>query len=296
MKRLILIIFLVCGFAGDVHALDMKAETAHGSIRVTSQYRDLSPGEIVKISLESPLFSSAWARFDGRMHAFVPDTGETSFFTLIGLGLDISPGFHNLYIGIRYPDGYEKNFSLKLSISDRTFPAQRLTVDKKFVLISPEVQERVLREKKLVDAVCSVVTPSWLGQGGFIVPSTGVISNNFGEKRIFNDGFLSRHRGIDIKCPRGTNIRASNAGKVVLTGDLYYAGKTVIIDHGAGLFSSYCHLSSILVRDGDKVEKGTTIGHAGSTGRVTGPHLHWGVRLLDKHVNPLSLMHLSFAE
>lgn len=296
MKRLLIIILILYCFPAGAYAFDLHSETADGSLRITSHYRQLSPGEIVKISLESPVFSSAWARFDGRTYMFVPAAGETSFFTFISLGLDISPGYHVLNIGIRYPEGYEKNFSIKLTVSERKFPLKRLTVNKRFFDLPPGVLKRVLREKAQVDAIYGMITPAWLGCGCFIVPTPGTMRDNFGERRIFNGEFRSRHRGVDISCPRGTDIKASNAGKVLLTGNLYYAGKTVIIDHGAGLSSHYCHLSTIRVREGETVEKGTIIGQVGATGRVTGPHLHWGVKLLDQPVDPLSLVHLTFAE
>ena len=296
MKRLILIILIMCCLSGEAQAFHLNGETARGSIRITSHYRDLSPGEIVNLSLESPSFSAAWVCFGDRTYSFVPDADGTSYFTLISLGLGISPGFHTLSIGIRYPEGYKKTFSMKLLVSERAFSIKRLTVDERFIILSPDMQERVHREKAEVDAVYRVITPAWLGRGGFIVPSSSEMRDNFGEKRIFNGDFTSRHRGVDITCPQGTDIKASNAGIVVLTGNLFFAGKTVIVDHGAGLFSHYCHLSKIRVRAGEMVKKGAIVGLAGSTGRVTGAHLHWGVRLLDQPVNPHSLMHLSFPE
>lgn len=296
MKRLIFVIMTLCCLSGGAHAFHLDAETPHGPVRITSNYRDILPGEIVKVSLVSHTITSAWARFNNRTYLFVPNSDGASYFSFISIGLDMSPGFHMLHISIRYSDGYEKTVALKLSISDRAFPVKRLTVDEKFIYLSPAVRERVSREKEQVDAVYRIATPAWLGRGRFIVPSPGVMRDNFGEKRIFNGEFTSRHRGVDIRCPHGTDVKASNAGRVVLVGNLYFAGKTVIVDHGAGLFTHYCHLSTILVRNGEMVEKGAIVGKVGSTGRVTGAHLHWGVRLFDHPVNPLSLTYLSFAD
>jgi murein DD-endopeptidase MepM/ murein hydrolase activator NlpD len=95
---------------------------------------------------------------------------------------------------------------------------------------------------------------------------------------------------VDISSPSGTPVGASNSGRVLLADDLYYAGNTVVIDHGLGVVSFYCHFSKILVTKGDRVEKGTSIGEVGATGRVTGPHLHWSVRIRGSRVDPLSLL------
>jgi murein DD-endopeptidase MepM/ murein hydrolase activator NlpD len=99
---------------------------------------------------------------------------------------------------------------------------------------------------------------------------------------------------VDISAPTGTPVWASNSGEVALRSDLYFSGKTVIIDHGLGLFSLYCHFSKIKVKRGQVVRKGDIIGEIGATGRVTGPHLHWGVKILGDRVDPFSLLSLNF--
>jgi murein DD-endopeptidase MepM/ murein hydrolase activator NlpD len=106
----------------------------------------------------------------------------------------------------------------------------------------------------------------------------------------------STHSGVDIAAPYGSPVRASNSGRVVLAKDLYFSGKTVIIDHGLGLFTFYCHFSRLEVGRGDMVKKGTVIALAGSTGRSTGPHLHWGVKLQGRRVDPAALLGLAIPE
>lgn len=276
-------------------AFNLTARDDCGDIRISSQYRNLHPGEIIKISLNMPRFSSARAYFQDREYVFSPER-DGSIFLLLGLGLDVKPGIQNLDIHIDLSKGRTKKFSFKIPIAEWKFPVRRLTVDEKYIFPPPEMRERICKERALVDSVYRVYSPRWLGYGRFIVPSDGTMRENFGERRIFNDTFHSRHRGVDIRSRRGTLIRAVNSGKVVFIHNLYYAGNTVIIDHGLGLFSLYCHLSKILTKEGDFVRKGDSIGHVGSTGRVTGPHLHWGVKLFNRSVNPLSLLHLSFVE
>lgn len=248
----------------------------------------------MKISLRSPGFSSAKARFEGKDYTFVPAEEPSTFFILVGLGLDIKPGIHDLNVRIEFADGRERDFPFKVPVSKGKFLLKRIKVDRRFTCPSPEAQERIMKEVELTSAIYKEFIPDWLGDGRFIIPVKERIKKNFGERRIFNDGFNSRHRGIDILSPAGTPVTASNSGKVVLTRDLYFAGNTVIINHGIGLFSIYCHLSRICVEEGKSVEKGEIVGYAGSTGRVTGPHLHWGLRLFDKYIDPLSVVYLSF--
>jgi murein DD-endopeptidase MepM/ murein hydrolase activator NlpD len=141
--------------------------------------------------------------------------------------------------------------------------------------------------------VLRVVSPDWLATGSFESPLPGREPfPNFGQRRIYNKSSRSTHTGVDIAAPSGTPVRASNSGRVVLAGRLYLSGYTVIIDHGLGLFSYYGHFSKLRVKRGDLVRKGEVIADVGTTGRSTGPHLHWSLRLLDSRVDPFSLIAL----
>jgi murein DD-endopeptidase MepM/ murein hydrolase activator NlpD len=276
-------------------AFDLTARCDGGDIRITSQYRNLHPGGVIKISLKMARFSSARAYFQDREYVFAPErVGST--FLLLGLGLDVKPGIQNLDIHIDLSKGNTKKYSFKIPVAEWKFPIRRIRVDEKYIFPPPEAKTRIEKERTVVDSVYRIYAPRWLGYGSFIVPSMGNMRENFGERRIFNGTFHSRHRGVDIQSRRGARVKAANSGKVVLIHNLYYGGNTVIIDHGLGLFSIYCHLSKILTKEGEFVRKGDSIGHVGSTGRVTGPHLHWGVKLFNQSINPRSLLHLSFDE
>jgi murein DD-endopeptidase MepM/ murein hydrolase activator NlpD len=126
----------------------------------------------------------------------------------------------------------------------------------------------------------------------FELPVAGVSGGNFGVRRIYNGKERSRHNGVDFRAPTGTPVTAPAPGRVALAEELYFSGGTVILDHGAGLFTSYFHLSRIDVAKGDVVETGKALGAAGATGRVTGPHLHWSARFGAARINPLDLRRL----
>ena len=296
MKKLLLITILIGGlYPGLLNAFHLKADTCGGYIAVRSDYDRLCQGETIKISLYSTInISGARALFNGKEFIFVPNEGETSLFTLIGIGLDKEPGNYDLTVKVSLPGGKQRNFNTKIAISEGSFRHRRINVDRIFISPSPEAEERIEKEIALTSDIYGKSESRWLGKGNFMLPVKGMLVKNFGDRRIFNNSRRSRHRGIDIRSPAGRIVRAVNSGRIVMARDLYFAGQTVIIDHGIGLFSMYCHLSAISAKEGMAVNKGDEIGRVGSTGRVTGPHLHWGIRLSDNYVNPLSLLHLSF--
>ncbi len=188
--------------------------------------------------------------------------------------------------------GLVENVRKDLLVVERKFPSTKLTLDPNYVTPPASVQARIKRESELVALAVSVVTPEWLGDGPFAVPNDAPSWSNFGQRRLNNNVLASLHTGLDLRVPYGQPIRAANAGRVVMASDLYMGGKTVIIDHGLGVFSSYGHMSELRVKRGDAVKKGQTVGLCGSTGRSTGPHLHWSVRVLDARVDPEAMLRL----
>jgi murein DD-endopeptidase MepM/ murein hydrolase activator NlpD len=128
--------------------------------------------------------------------------------------------------------------------------------------------------------------------GLFILPVEGKVTSSFGTRRLFNGKLRSFHTGVDFRANEDTTIHAANAGIVRLAKNLFFSGNHVIIDHGLGVFTNYSHLSEIHVNVGDRVEKGQIIGKAGATGRVNGPHLHWGAKVNGTSVDPLQLLNV----
>ncbi|MCJ7663701.1 MAG: M23 family metallopeptidase, partial [Desulfobacterales bacterium] len=170
------------------------------------------------------------------------------------------------------------------------FEVQRLTLPPEMVDLQGEALRRVLAENKRLMEIFSQVRLERLWHLPFIKPVDGPITGAFGLRRIINGQDRSPHNGVDIAAPQGTEVVACNSGMVVFAEELYLSGKTIIIDHGFGLYSMYFHLSEMRVKEGDAVAIGDCIGLVGATGRVTGPHLHWGIRLLKARVDPSALL------
>jgi hypothetical protein len=259
--------------------------------------RDFMPGEVVLARLtRSPGTKRTVVRFLGQNYELWPQESAKEGFAFIGLDLGIKPGKHVFDVGILGNDGQTENERQEFQVAGRDFPVKKLWVKEEFVTPPPEVEERIRWEAELVDSIYGLMTSRWLGEGDFRLPHDGKMAPNFGERRIYNNIPRSTHSGVDISAPFGGSVRAANSGRVVLARDLYFSGQTVILDHGLGLFTYYCHFSRLKVQRGDSVRKGDVIGLIGSTGRSTGPHLHWAAKILRSRVDPLALLNISFPE
>jgi murein DD-endopeptidase MepM/ murein hydrolase activator NlpD len=211
----------------------------------------------------------------------------------VGVDLDSRPGDHAVNVTFTYADGRTRVAREPIVVNVGEYPTTRLTVEERFVELNPEDQARADREAAETTAIYATFTPQRYWSEPFEVPVRGAKDGrNFGHRRVFNDQPRAPHSGADLRATTGTPIHAANRGRVVLAKDLFFSGNAVFIDHGHGLFTTYLHLSKIDVAVGDIVERGQLLGLAGATGRVTGPHLHWGVRLVDARVDPFSLVRL----
>jgi murein DD-endopeptidase MepM/ murein hydrolase activator NlpD len=203
---------------------------------------------------------------------------------LIGLSLSTQPGAD--YLTGRNTSG--QSMRLPFHVIDKSYEEQHITIkDKRKV--NPEKQDmvRITREKEQITSALRNWSARDVVSIDFLKPVNGRTSSPFGLRRFFNEQPRNPHSGLDIAAPEGTPITAPAAGIISDTGDFFFNGKTVFIDHGQGLVTMYCHMSEIGVEPGQSVAAGESIGKVGMTGRVTGPHLHWGVSLNDARVDPL---------
>jgi len=179
----------------------------------------------------------------------------------------------------------------KLKIENSKYPLRKVRVPKKYAKLSDKAIARWKRETKTLDEVYkNAIVDRKLFQSKFKKPLASKITAIYGSKRVFNDMKHSWHSGIDFRARKKTKIPASNRGKVVLARHHFFTGKTIIIDHGLGIMTMYCHLSSLKVSEGDIVPLGEIIGISGNTGRSSAPHLHWGVRVNGNWVDGFSLL------
>lgn len=205
---------------------------------------------------------------------------------IVGVGLDAAPGRH--HVVVRTAEG---DTTIDFDVAVKQYPEQRLTIaDKRKVNPLPEDMERIERESKLQRAAYDRRTPLRHDLLPFKQPVQGIYSSPFGLRRFLNDQPRSPHSGLDIAADTGTPIAAPAPATVALTGDFFFSGNLVLLDHGGGLVTMYGHLDRIDVEDGDDVDRGDIIGTVGATGRVTGPHLHWTVSIQGDRVDPVILM------
>jgi murein DD-endopeptidase MepM/ murein hydrolase activator NlpD len=225
----------------------------------------------------------------GKPVRFWHDADATKWFGLVSAGLDAKPGPYPVAITGRGPTG-TTSVTLSLRVQPKTFETRHRKVDPQFVNPPVAEAERIASEQKLMADLFSQVSKERHWRGHFEMPVPGSPSSSFGRLSVMNGQPRGRHQGADFRAATGTPVLAPNAGRVVLAADLYFSGNTVIIDHGLGMFSLLAHLSRIAVTPGASVSRGELLGESGSTGRVTGPHLHWALRLGDASVDPLALM------
>jgi hypothetical protein len=236
-------------------------------------------------------------RFLGRTIPFFPAQASSGgrYVGLLGIDLQDAPGTHELAVRVKSA-GRTKRLSYNVLVIKHSYPVQRLTLPKDKVDLDERSLVRVKAEQQQVRSVLDHVTRERLWAGDFVEPVHGPIAGSFGQARIINGRPRNPHNGEDISAPPGTEVVATNDGIVRLTVDHFFSGKGIYLDHGLGLYSMYFHLSEITVRDGEEVKRGQVIGRVGASGRVSGPHLHWAVRLNGARVDPYALLTLSFAE
>ncbi len=212
---------------------------------------------------------------------------------LVGVDLEKPAGAYEFAASAK-KDAAAVACKAQITVKAGKFATEHLKVAPNFVEPNPEQLARAQEEGKHLRELYATITPEKLWQGRFRIPLDGVTTGgNFGKRRILNGTPSSPHSGVDMPALTGTPVHASQRGRVVLAEELYFSGNTVLIDHGLGIYTLYGHFSEIDVKPGDMVEPGAVIGKVGATGRVTGPHLHWGLTIDRARVNALSIVAVS---
>jgi murein DD-endopeptidase MepM/ murein hydrolase activator NlpD len=221
------------------------------------------------------------------------DAGPSVYRALLGVDLEQAAGKYDLALAADTQSDEKVSCSAAVIVRAGHFATESLRVEKQFVEPSPEQLQRAQAEQKRLREIFGRVTPERMWQGKFRVPLDGVTTGkNFGKRRILNGQPGSPHGGLDLPATTGTPVHAAQSGRVVLAEELYFSGNTVLVDHGLGIYTLYGHLSEISVKAGDEVGPSALLGKVGATGRVTGPHLHWGLTVDKARVNPLQIVGL----
>ncbi len=265
--------------------------TPSARVTIVANARAIQPGELVVLTITTPdPADEVHVRaFDHDIVAYRLDT--LRWRALVGIDLDVTTG---TYISsIEAIAGSRRAVATHdFVVRAKHFPTRTLKVDPAFVTPPTEMEPRIVREAEELEALWHQSSVTRLWNGPFVRPVRASANSAFGSRSVFNGESRSPHGGADFPAATGTRIAAPNTGRVVLARDLYFSGNTVILDHGLGLFSTLAHLSVIDVHEGDMVSAGQAIGKVGATGRVTGPHLHWAVRLDNARVDPLAVLTL----
>jgi len=246
-------------------------------------------GEILSIIVSGQDVAEITGHLEERAISFAA-VQDGVYLALVGIDMEQKPGPRRLVINGRGVDGATQESSIDFRVKPKRFAEERFSVPPSFDQLDQATLARIRSESERLDKLWKSATPVRLWYGPFLLPVKGEVSSPFGLRRVINGLKRAPHNGVDLKAELGTEILAANHGRVVLRDEFFFSGKTLVLDHGGGLYTMYFHLNEFQAAEGANVHKGEVIGKVGMTGRVTGPHLHWGARLQGARVDPLALL------
>ncbi|KPB68924.1 peptidoglycan DD-metalloendopeptidase family protein [Pseudomonas syringae group genomosp. 3] len=249
---------------------------AHADSFITRALDKPVPGGVAVIDLGTGA-QAPTATYQGKPVLVVKEQG-TRWLAIVGIPLTVKPGTQQVTSGGR---------TMSFTVGSKKYPEQHITLkNKRQVNPNPEDNKRIEGELAEQIRAYRIFSPSTPSNLILDKPVNGPLSSKFGVRRFFNGEERNPHSGLDFAVPAGTPIKSPAAGKVILTGNYFFNGNTVFVDHGQGFISMFCHMSKIDVKVGDQVPRGGVVGKVGATGRATGPHMHWNVSLNDARVDP----------
>jgi hypothetical protein len=251
----------------------------------------LASGSPALFSIDLPAdTTSVTARWQDHTLTFFRLPHTNTWSGLAGVDVETKPGSYPILLEATHPDGTKQTIREDIPIEAAPYQEIPLDVPDKFVEPPPSALKKIAADQALKNKAFASTATKPLWSGPFRPPlKTAPQTDSFGTRRVFNGKLASIHRGLDYHARTGTPVMAVNSGRVVLARPLYFEGNCVIIDHGLGLMTLYMHLSHFNVKEGQKVSRGQLIALSGGTGRVTGPHLHLGVRWEGTYLDPVKL-------
>ncbi len=282
LSRVAFVFVAVLALAPSLGAVDELAVSYRAGL--------VQPGDVLRVAVAAPAgVTSVSGTWHERPVPFVRDA-DGVWRGLLGIDVAAAPGDKTLLLTAVRSGAASLSLTHTVTVSPKTVRTRRITVNPRFVNPPKSALPRIERETELLNALFRRAPSDRLWTLDATRPVEGVAVSGFGVRSILNGQPRGPHNGLDLAAGTGTPIYAPTPGVVVFAREFYYSGNTVIVDHGEGLFSTMAHLSAFDVAEGERVSKGALLGKVGATGRVTGPHLHWAVRLHGDRVDPLKLL------
>ena len=261
-----------------IASLALMLMLSHSVRALTLPQESAVPGGVAIVPLAVGTDSAPVAQAQG--HRVLVTQRDGQWVAVVGIPLSAEPG--RALVAVQSPASKLVGFE----VGPKAYATQSLKVAPRQVNPSRQDLARIARERTRIERSLSHWTDTLPASLRFVAPVPGVRSSSFGLRRVFNGEARNPHSGMDIAAPSGTPLRAPLDGEVLDIGNFFFNGNTVFVDHGAGFISMYCHLSRIAVKPGERIRAGAVLGEVGMTGRVTGPHLHWGLSLNHTWVDP----------